>query len=306
MQGRSACEALCTMLKDTLAQGESPDSVDLDRRFGGIARLYGGDALVRFRSAHICVIGIGGVGSWAAEALARSAVGNLTLIDLDHVAESNVNRQVHALDCNFGKAKVRAMAERIRTINSLCSVTEIEDFIDEANVETLLGRGYDFIIDAGDGVREKAAIANLCRRHKLRLITIGAAGGQTDPLRVEVADLSRTIHDPLLSKVRSLLRRRYGFPRQEKRRFGVPAVYSTEHLVYPPQAGPSCDEARGVSGGLNCAGFGSTVCVTAVYGLVAVSVVLKRLTADVKEETVVDERQDTSCARSDRDPNPGP
>jgi tRNA A37 threonylcarbamoyladenosine dehydratase len=286
MRAGHVCEAVDAMLTDVLAQGESQAGADLQRCFGGIVRLYGKDALARFGGAHVCVIGVGGVGSWAAEALARSAIGNITLIDLDHVAESNVNRQVHALESEFGKAKVAAMAQRIRAINPACFVREVEEFVGEGNVESLLGRGYDFIIDAGDAVRSKAVIAAWCRRHKLRLITVGAAGGKTDPLRVEVADLSRTVHDPLLSKVRAMLRREYGFPRTEARRFGVPAVFSTEQPIRPAQQDTVCADTRRplVRGGLNCAGYGSSMSVTAVFGLVAVSVVLKRLIGATEEK----------------------
>jgi tRNA A37 threonylcarbamoyladenosine dehydratase len=247
----------------------------LVRRFGGTARLYGAPALQAFQSAHVCVIGIGGVGSWAAEALARSAIGRITLIDLDMIAESNVNRQIHALGDEFGKAKVTAMAERIRAINPACQVDEIEDFIAAGNLEAMLDRNLDYVIDAIDHTRVKAAMIAWCQERKIPLITVGGAGGQIDPTRIEVADLARTIQDPLLSKVRALLRKEYGFTRDQKKKFGVPAVFSTEPLRYP-ETGGTCEELPSLAG-LNCAGFGSSVCVTAAFGLFASAEVLKHL-----------------------------
>jgi len=251
-------------------------SADLARRFGGIGRLYGAAALQRFQAAHVCVVGIGGVGSWAAEGLARSAIGHITLIDLDMIAESNVNRQIHALDDEFGKAKVSAMAVRIRAINPGCEVTEIEDFVTAENLEAMLDRGFDYVIDAIDQVRTKVAMIAWCRLRGLPLITVGGAGGQIDPTRIEVGDLARTIQDPLLSRVRSLLRKEHGFTRDPKKKFGVPAVFSSEPLRDPESSAASCD-ASPMLAGLNCAGFGSSVCVTAPFGLVAAGEVLKHL-----------------------------
>lgn len=250
-------------------------SADLDRRFGGIGRLYGSAALEIFQGARICVVGIGGVGSWAAEALARSAIGQITLIDLDMIAESNVNRQIHALDDEFGKAKVAAMAERIRAINPACAVTEIEDFVSAENLDATLGQGFDYVIDAIDHVRTKAAMIAWCKRHGTPIVTSGGAGGQIDPTRIEIADLARTVQDPLLSKVRSILRKEYGFTRDPKKKFGVPAVFSSEPLRYPESCA-ACDEPPTLAG-LNCAGFGSSVCVTAPFGLFAAAEVFKHL-----------------------------
>ena len=255
-----------------------PHDADLERRFGGVRRLYGGEALERFKAAHVCVVGIGGVGSWAAEALARSAVGRITLIDLDMIAESNVNRQIHALGDEFGKAKTRAMAERILAINPACRIEEIEDFVTPDNLDQVFGPGFDFIIDAIDQVRTKAAMIAWCKRHGVPIVTAGGAGGQIDPTRIAVADLAQTIQDPLLSKVRSTLRKEYaadGFTRDLKRKFGIPAVFSTEPLRYP-ENGASCDEPPTLAG-LNCAGYGSSVCVTASFGLFAASVALRHL-----------------------------
>ena len=268
--------------KETKATAESARAevpgVDSERRFAGVRRLYGEAALARFQAAHVAVVGIGGVGSWSAEALARTAIGAITLIDLDMVAESNVNRQIHALGDEFGKAKVTAMAERIRAINPHCRVVEIEDFVTAENVGTLLGGGFDFIIDAIDHTRTKAAMIAWCQSHGVPIATAGGAGGKIDPTRITVADLSRTEQDPLLAKVRSLLRKEYGYARDPKRKFGVPAIYSDEPLRAPDH-GATCDAPSPTTGtGLNCAGYGSAVCVTAPFGLVAANVALRHLT----------------------------
>lgn len=252
-------------------------SMDRERRFGGIARLYGETGAERLRQAHACIVGIGGVGSWSAEALARSGVGRLTLIDLDMVAESNTNRQIHALDDIYGKAKVDAMAERISAINPDCRVERIEEFVTPDNLEAMLGSDFSIVIDAIDQVRAKAAMIAFCRRRKLPIVVAGAAGGQIDPTQVRIADLTQTVQDPLLAKVRSTLRREYGFPRDSKKKFGVAAVYSTEPLRYPT-ADASCDVERSPAG-LNCAGFGSSVCVTSVFGMAAAAEAIRNLTA---------------------------
>lgn len=261
----------------------SDNEIDFERRFGGIARLYGDAALARFRSAHICVIGVGGVGSWIVEALARSAIGRITMIDLDNVAESNVNRQIHALTDTIGKAKVTALAERIAQINPYCVVREIEDFITPENLDEMIGTGgYDYVIDAIDSVKAKTALIAYCRDKGIRLITIGGAGGQTDPTKIEIRDLSRTEQEPLLAKVRKRLRALHGFPRGTKNKFGIDAVFSTEPLRFP-ESGESCevdaDDNTGITG-LNCAGFGSAMVVTASFGLVAASQVLRKLASE--------------------------
>ncbi|WDD95106.1 tRNA cyclic N6-threonylcarbamoyladenosine(37) synthase TcdA [Burkholderia sp. FERM BP-3421] len=263
-----------------------PDQLDADRvrRFGGVARLYGAPALAAFERARVAVIGIGGVGSWAAEALARSAVGALTLIDLDNVAESNTNRQIHALDGNYGKPKVDAMAERIALIDPACRVDTVEDFVEPDNFEQLLGGGFDYVIDAIDSVRTKVALIAWCVARGQPLITVGGAGGQFDPTRIRIDDLANTIQDPLLSKVRAQLRKSHGFPRGPKARFKVDAVYSDEPLIYPePAQADACaldaDAAPAGPAGLNCAGFGSSVCVTASFGFAASAHVLRALAA---------------------------
>ncbi len=237
-----------------------------ERRFSGIDRLYGLGSLLRLAAGHACVIGIGGVGSWAAEALARSGVGRLTLIDLDHVAESNVNRQVHALEATLGQAKVLAMGERIATINPACTVVCVEEFITPENVVTLLP-SCDVVLDCIDDVKAKAALIAHCRRAKRAVITTGGAGGRTDPTRVRIDDLSRTTQDALASKLRAKLRKDYGFTRDAKKKFGVPCVFSDEQIQRPQTAACDLDEA-GLHG-LNCAGYGSSVAVTAGFGFAA-------------------------------------
>ncbi len=254
-------------------------TVDVERRFGGVRRLYGGDALERLAGARVCVIGVGGVGSWVAEALARSGIGGLTLIDPDHVAESNINRQVHALDATLGLAKVQAMASRIREIHPACRVVGVEEFVTEDNVAALLSERYDHVVDAIDHTRAKAALIVHALRERLPFTCVGGAGGRTDPARVRVSDLALTSGDPLLAKLRAHLRRRHGFPREPGRRFGVECVHSTEPLRLPRGDGGACYERPedGRIHGLNCAGYGSSVCVTASFGLQAAARVLDRL-----------------------------
>lgn len=248
-------------------------AADLERRFGGIARLYGQEALAHFATAHVCVIGVGGVGSWAVEALTRSAVGQLTLIDLDNICESNVNRQLPALDPYFGLAKVTALAERIHAINPTCLVNEIEEFVTEDNLDAMLGQSFDFIIDAIDDLRVKTAMAAWCVRHKQAFIVSGGAGGQMDPTQIKTADLSEARYDPLLSKLRYNLRRHHGLARAGRMR--VPCVYSTEQLIYPTAA---CDTATSNGPqGLSCSGFGASMAVTASFGMVMAAQALKQL-----------------------------
>jgi len=245
------------------------EGMDYERRFGGMARLYGPQALARLQAAHVCVIGIGGVGSWAVEALARSGIGKLTLVDLDHVAESNMNRQLHAVEENLGKAKVQAMAERVASINPGCQVVQVDDFITPDNIASLIP-ACDAVIDAIDQVRAKVALAAHCRQQKQWLVTTGGAGGRTDPTRVKVEDLSRTTQDALASKVRASLRKDFGFPRDPKKKFNLPCVYSDEQIIRP-QAGAACETDGPAPQGLNCAGYGSLVTVTAAFGFAAAS-----------------------------------
>lgn len=237
--------------------------VDAERRFGGIGRLYGEHAIARLAASSVCVVGVGGVGSWVVEALARSGVGRLTLIDLDHVAESNINRQAHALDATLGQAKVVAMSDRVRGINPRCVVTAIDDFLTPENAAGLLA-GFDVVVDAIDNVRAKVAMAAHCRQQHITLVMAGGAGGKTDPSRIRVDDLSRTEQDPLLAKVRAQLRKEHGFTRDPKRKFGIEAVYSCEPLRFPLTT--ACETAQAPQG-LACAGYGSSMAMTASVGL---------------------------------------
>lgn len=255
---------------------------DNSQRFGGIARLYGEKALQRFQQSHVCVIGIGGVGSWAAEALARSGIGQLTLIDMDDVCITNTNRQIHALQGNVGKLKTEVMAERIQLINPDCQIHIIDDFITEENLQEYMNNRFDFVVDAIDSLRAKVALLAYCKRQKIPLITTGGAGGQMDPTQITITDLSKTTQDPLAAKVRADLRRKFGFPRDPKKKFGIPCVYSTEQLTYPDGAGGTCSAKASSDGNMkmDCAsGFGATTVVTATFGFVAVSYVLKKLAA---------------------------
>lgn len=254
--------------------------VDFARRFGGIARLYGADSLTRLRQGHVCVVGIGGVGSWVAEALARSAIGRITLIDLDNVVESNVNRQIHALGDEFGKAKVTAMAQRIHAINPYCQVWAIEDFVTPHNLDGLLDGGYDIVIDAIDNARVKTAMIAWCLRRGIRIVISGSAGGRTDPTHVQIADLAHTIQDPLLARVRAQLRREHGFSRDPRRKIGAACVFSTEPLRQPhPSEGCNVDAKRMHPAGLNCAGYGSVMTVTASFAMLLAAHALDVLTA---------------------------
>ena len=237
------------------------EGADLGRRFGGLRRLYGDAGYARVRAAHIAVVGLGGVGSWAAEALARSGVGALTLVDLDHVAESNVNRQVQALGSTLGMAKTDALAARIADIHPGCEVTAVEEFADESNWPGLLTRRADVVIDACDDVRAKAVLAAWARAGGTPLVSVGAAGGKRAAERVEVADLADVTHDPMLAALRQRLRKQHGAPRSGA--LGVCCVFSREPVAMP--AGDACD----VDGSLNCHGYGSSVAVTATFGMVA-------------------------------------
>lgn len=252
-------------------QGVKPDYA---RRFGGVGRLYGEAAAQRFAQAKVCVVGIGGVGSWVAEALARSAVGQITLIDLDMVAESNTNRQIHALDDVWGQAKVDAMRTRILAINPACAVHVLEDFVTVDNLDELLA-GHDVVVDAIDQARVKVAMAAWCLKSGVPLVMAGAAGGKQDPARICEDDLSRTTQDALLAKVRAQLRKEHGFPKDPKRKFGIAAIYSTEPIQRPVVCDVA-DEAVAPQG-LSCAGYGSGVCVTAPFGFFAAAAALRIL-----------------------------
>ncbi|ASP40186.1 tRNA cyclic N6-threonylcarbamoyladenosine(37) synthase TcdA [Bacterioplanes sanyensis] len=249
-------------------------------RFGGIGRLYGKDGLQRLQAAHVCVIGIGGVGSWAAEALARSGIGELTLMDLDDICVTNSNRQVHTLNSTVGQMKTEAVAKRIAGINPECQVHVCNEFVTRNNVAELIDQRFDYVIDCIDSVKNKAALLAHCKRQKIRVVTTGAAGGQIDPTQIAVADLNKTHNDPLAKKTRSLLRREYGFSRNPSRNYSIPCVYSTEQLRYPQADGSVCQTKQfdGDSTRLDCAsGFGAATMVTGTFGFVAAARVVERL-----------------------------
>jgi tRNA threonylcarbamoyladenosine dehydratase len=255
----------------------TPLELDMDRRFSGVRRLYGEQALQRLQAAHVLVIGIGGVGSWTVEALARNAVGKLTLVDLDNIAESNINRQIHALDANVGKAKVTAMRERIAQINPLCEVIEVEDFISADNLAAVLGTHPDIVVDCMDDTKAKIALAAYCKTQQLPLVIVGSAGGKLDATRIQLADLAHVHGDRMLAKVRNQLRRDHGFAKasdnKKSAKFGITAVYSDEPVEKPAEA---CETDAGLTG-LHCAGYGSSICVTASFGFVAAQHALQQL-----------------------------
>jgi len=247
---------------------------DIDRRFAGLDRLYGVEGAARIRASHVVVVGVGGVGSWTVEALARSGVGRLTLIDLDNVAESNINRQIHALDDTVGMAKVEAMRQRIAHINPECVVTCIEDFVEPNNWPSILnGAEVDAVIDACDQIKTKTAMAAWALEQRVLFITVGAAGGKRQAHKVDIDDLSNTSHDPLLAKLRYNLRRAHGAARDGKK-IGVACVFSRE-AVAPPDA--SC--AVQGDGSLNCSGYGSVVSVTATFGQCAAGWVFDQISS---------------------------
>jgi tRNA threonylcarbamoyladenosine dehydratase len=254
-------------LRDLASVTEAPD---LERRFGGLRRLYGDAGYERLRAARVAVVGVGGVGSWAAEALARSGVASLTLIDLDHVAESNINRQVQAVGASVGQAKVLALRDRIADIHPGCEVWPVEEFAEPDNWPGLLaGRPVHAVIDCCDQARAKLALARWAlAQQDIVHVCVGAAGGKRHAHQVQLDDLSATTHDPLLASLRQRLRKEAGAPRQG--RIGLPCVYSREPVTRP-------DAACSTDGSLNCHGYGSVVSVTATFGLVAAGAVLDAL-----------------------------
>lgn len=254
----------------------------IDPRFAGVERLYGAGSVARLAAAHVAVIGVGGVGSWAAEALARSGVGRLTLVDADEICVSNTNRQLHTLGSTLGRSKVQVMATRLRDISPDVQVDAIEQFLTPSTLDALLGRGFDLVLDACDAFRVKVEMIAWCRRRKLPLVVCGSAGGRTDPTQIRVRDLSRTEHDALLSLIRRKLRHEFHFPANPQRYFGVPAVYSLENVRYPQADGSVCGmrPAGGDAMRLGCeGGLGAAVHVTAGFGLVAAGRALERLLA---------------------------
>jgi tRNA A37 threonylcarbamoyladenosine dehydratase len=252
----------------------------MDSRFAGVERLYGTGSVARLAAARVAVVGVGGVGSWAAEALARSGVGALALIDADEVCISNTNRQLHTLADTLGRAKVVVMAERLRGINPALTVDPVERFVTPSTLADMLDREFDLVLDACDAFRVKVEMTAWCRRRKLPLVVCGSAGGRTDPTLIRVRDLSRTEHDALLSLMRRKLRQEFHFPSNRTRYFGVPAVYSLENVRYPQADGSVCGTRpfQGESMRLGCeGGLGAATHVTAAFGCVAVGHALAML-----------------------------
>ena len=254
---------------------------DLARRFGGMDRLYGVDGGSRLRAAHVCVVGIGGVGSWAAEALARTGVGRITLIDMDHVAESNVNRQIQAMSETLGMAKIHAMQKRIASINPACHVTGIDAFVEPGNWPGILPEDVDGVIDACDQMRAKVAMAGWALANQRLLITVGAAGGKRKAEDIIIADLSRCTHDPLMAELRYQLRKHHGAAKAGKN-IGLPCVYSPEPMHTPAPQQDGAGDAPHAMAGLNCSGYGSLVTVTATCGMAAAGWILNKLSASSK------------------------
>ena len=249
-------------------------------RFGGITRLYGTQGLMKLQHSHVLVIGIGGVGSWAAEALVRSGIGIITLLDLDDLCISNTNRQVHADQNTIGHSKTETMAQRLKSINPDVTVYTINDFLDHDNIEEYISEQYTLVIDAIDAVMVKTKLIAFCRRKRIPIITVGSAGGKKDPQKITCSDLSKTKNDPLLSKVRNNLRRLYKFSRNTKQSFSVRAIYSLEQMTYPDDQGEVCQSKQFLDEGakLDCSqGFGAATMVTGTFAFVAVSEAIKKL-----------------------------
>jgi len=257
---------------------------EFEEKFGNLSRVYGEEALQKIRGFHICIVGMGGVGSWAAEALARSGVGKLTLVDGDTISGSNMNRQIHTLNSTIGKVKVDVVRDRILDINADCEVQAINQYLDDDNLRDILERGYDGAIDAIDSIKYKSAMIYCCKRNKLPIVATGGAGGLTNPTMIEIKDLSRTWNDPLASAVRLCLRQVHNFARDPKRSFGVPCVYSTEQQRYPDKDGNIGYQKPGVARlSLDCAyGYGSSVMVTACFGFTAAAQMIEVLIKKTK------------------------
>lgn len=248
---------------------------EYDRRFAGVAKIYGDDSFHHYENSHVMVIGIGGVGSWAVEALARTGIGEVTIVDIDVVAASNINRQLPAMTTTLGREKIEIMAERCRAINPRIKVNLIDDYLTPENVKEILAGKPDIILDCIDDVKAKFALMLHCRFNKIPLIVSGGAGGKLDPLKIRVADLSKTEQDPMLAKLRAQLRAK-GICKKPKEKFGITCVYSIDN---PFSSADVCPSA-----GLRCGGYGSAVVVTSSFAMVAVSEVLKKL--DMKRAKV--------------------
>ena len=269
-------KALCPVKQNVMPTELSPEYL---LRFSGVGRLYGQQALVSLSKAHFVVIGLGGVGTWAAEALARTGIGELTLIEMDDVCVTNTNRQIHALKSFIGKSKNHIISERFKEINPEIIIHSIEDFIDQNNMTSLIGNQHDVVIDAMDAAHIKARLVSYCSALKIRLITVGSSGGKRNPQLITVGDLGRTQSDPMLAKMRSQLYRHFNFSREKNRKFRVDAVYSTEQMTFSKPDGSVCMNKQVMAEGvkLDCAGgFGSSVMVTGAFGFLAASQAIER------------------------------
>lgn len=251
---------------------------DQKQRFAALARVLGDDAPALLQQAHICVVGVGGVGSWAAEAAARNGFGRITLIDDDDIAESNSNRQLHTLQSTLGQAKVAVMRERLQDINPDCECRALDDRVSQANLQKFHWQQFDYVIDAIDRVGAKTALMQHCHRNKIPLVSTGGAGGRSDPTQIQINDLNRCFNDPLLAKVRSNLRYFHGYSSNPKRRYGIDCVFSTEQCLYPDgQGGVSQARPKNSGAGLDCQiGLGSLVTVTAVFGFNSVALATRK------------------------------
>ena len=246
------------------------------QRFGGVQRLYSDQAFSKLNNAHVCVVGVGGVGSWACETLARNGVGEITLIDADDICVTNINRQIHAVSETIGQEKVTAMANRIKSINPDCKVHSMPAFFLESTAEELLSTHYDFVIDAIDSIKHKCLLIHLCKENNIKLVTVGGAGGKTQIKGIEVCDLGLTHGDRLLAKVRATLRKNYGFPKFKGKKFKVVSVFSSENVKLP-----WCEvdqEKTKTSLKLDCNnGFGTDMAVISVFGITAAHYVVQQL-----------------------------
>lgn len=253
-----------------------------EERFGGIARLYGVKGAEQLSKARVAVVGIGGVGSWAAEALARSGVGTIILQDMDDLCITNTNRQIHALQGNYGRAKVEAMEERLRLINPAVQVESLFSFYTVSKPERLFDAQPDVVIDAIDSMRPKAHLIAECYKRGIPIITCGGAGGRVDAARISMADLARTNGDNMLSQLRKTLRKEYSFPLFDKcPDIGIPCVYSPEKPRFPKCDGSvSCERDPGQKGGIGCAsGFGSATHITGTFGFMMAGKAVELLTS---------------------------
>jgi len=264
------------------------------QRFSGLSRIYGNQALPHLNNARFCIVGVGGVGSWAAEAAARSGIGNITLIDHDDIELSNTNRQVHTLQTSIGRSKVHTLADRIKAINPECQCHAIDDLVTRANLEQFNFQQFDYVIDAIDHVQQKMSLVHYCRRNKIKLVVTGGAGGLTDPSKIEINDLTRTYNDPLLAMLRSKLRHQLDYSRNPKRRYSIDCVFSTQQAVYQTSNGTISYAKPGAKNQttLDCeTGLGSFVGVTASFGMTAIAHAISKYLKSAVEKK--EEEEDT-------------